>query len=139
MRKRPNVTQLVDFAKCEKLAVLKLSQRETLDAGRRDAINRGTAAHSRMEKAATVDGRCFVASFAFGADAEQTQFLREFRDSRLLPHTLGRAAVRLYYALSPGAVSFLSQVPGGRRLACIVVKWGIFAITLKQGRAKKIK
>lgn len=137
MRKRPSVTQLVDFAKCEKLAVLKLSQRETLDAGRRDAVNRGTAAHSRLENAVTVDGRCFVASFAFGTDAEQTRFLREFRDSRLLPHALGRAAVRLYYALSPGAVSFLSQVPGGRRLACIVVEWGILAITFKQSSAKR--
>lgn len=128
MRKRPSVTQLVDFAKCEKLAILKLDRREELDAVRSGAVKRGESAHRRMERAATVDGRCFVASFAYGPNAKQTQLLRAFRDALLLPSLPGRALVHTYYLISPLAVALLRRAPWGRRVARLVVDFAIVAL-----------
>lgn len=119
--KKVTVTQLVDFAKCEKLGVLKINRAEELGAARQRAVDEGMRSHSRLEHAASVDGRCFVATFAYGADAHQTRILRQFRDARLMPSRGGRALVRVYYAASPWLVAILARVPGGGGCARSVV------------------
>lgn len=131
--KKTTVTQLVDFAKCERLAILKLAKAEPLDAVRRKAVIQGEAVHRQTERAWAVDGRCFVASFAFGPDAVETRDLRRFRDGYLQLRVWGRWSVAVYYLLSPVFVRVARRCPGGlwtsRALARLVwrsirTKWG---------------
>lgn len=126
--RRVTVTQLVDFSKCEKLGVLKLTQKEAVNAARGRAIDAGVAAHGRLERQAVVDGRCFVASYAFGCDAPETNALRSHRDRSWLGTAPGRLGAAAYYRLSPPAVGLLRRMPGGRALARFLVRIYIRAV-----------
>lgn len=60
----------------------------------------------------TVPGRmgCFIATAAYGTDtAKELDILREFRDTVLLPNSLGARLVSFYYKTSPPVADFISQ------------------------------
>lgn len=53
---------------------------------------------------------CFFATAVYGTDtAKEVDILREFRDTVLLPNSLGAEFVSLYYKTSPPIVDFISQ------------------------------
>ena len=53
---------------------------------------------------------CFIATAAYGTDsAEEINILREFRDTVLLPNTLGARFVSFYYTTSPPIADFISR------------------------------
>ena len=54
-------------------------------------------------------GKCFIASTVYGESSPQVLLLREFRDERLVTHSLGRLCVRLYYVFSPSVAIILSR------------------------------
>ena len=55
-------------------------------------------------------GWCFIATAAYGTDtAKEIDILREFRDTVLLPNSLGTEFVSLYYKISPPIANFISQ------------------------------
>ncbi|MFZ5472093.1 MAG: CFI-box-CTERM domain-containing protein [Myxococcota bacterium] len=56
-------------------------------------------------------GACFVATVAFGEDAQELVAFRAFRDRVLLRHTAGAAAVRLYYRHGPAWARFVARRP----------------------------
>ncbi|MCI9157379.1 MAG: hypothetical protein HFF55_00065 [Lawsonibacter sp.] len=60
---------------------------------------------------------CYVATAVYGSyDCPQVWVLRRFRDSRLAPSPLGRAFIRLYYAVSPALVRWFGGTAWFRRL-----------------------
>jgi hypothetical protein len=55
-------------------------------------------------------GGCFIATAAYGTDtAKELNILREFRDTVLLPNSLGAKFVSFYYKTSPPIANFISQ------------------------------
>jgi len=53
---------------------------------------------------------CFIATAAYGTDsAVEIDILREFRDTVLMPNTLGAGFVSLYYRTSPPIAEFISR------------------------------
>jgi hypothetical protein len=70
-------------------------------------------------------GGCFIATAAFGSKFEkQVQLLRRFRDLYLMPHTIGRTFVRVYYRYSPPMADFIAD----HRTLRIVVRISLFPI-----------
>jgi hypothetical protein len=67
-------------------------------------------------------GGCFIATAAFGSKFEkQVQLLRRFRDLYLMPHTIGRVFVRVYYRYSPPIADFIAD----HNTLRIVVRWSL--------------
>ncbi len=56
------------------------------------------------------EGRCFIATAAYGSNLEpEVLLLRRFRNHYLLTNQIGRAAVDLYYNLSPPAADYIRR------------------------------
>ena len=55
-------------------------------------------------------GGCFIATAAFGSNFEKhVQLLRRFRDHYLMPHSIGRAFINVYYRYSPPIANFIAD------------------------------
>lgn len=63
----------------------------------------GDRAHEQFNRQAQ-DQRCYVASYAFGADHPKTQYLRDYRDKHLKASRVGRLFITCYYIASPALV-----------------------------------
>lgn len=49
-------------------------------------------------------GKCYIATYIYGAESTEVELLRSFRDKYLLPRPLFRGAVALYYDVSPKVI-----------------------------------
>lgn len=113
--RKVSVTELCGMAKCERQAVLKKRLGyEAIDEQARRRMESGTAQHKSFEREDLGGQRCFVASWACGPEAGETEWLRSWRDRSLLPNRAGRIAVKCYYALSPLLIRGLRLIPGAR-------------------------
>ena len=123
-----SATELAEMGFCEKRVQLAYMYGEQATPEQRKAMARGQGAHKRyLEEglAATSDRRCFVATFVFGPDAQETQVLRAYRDAVLLRQRWGRVLVAAYYRIAPSVCRVMERLPatvvGARRMLCIVV------------------
>jgi len=65
---------------------------------------------------------CFIATAAFGSKFEKhVQMLRRFRDLYLMPNSIGRAFVRLYYRYSPPMADFIAK----HNILRTMVRWSL--------------
>jgi hypothetical protein len=84
----------------------------------------------------SVGGECFIATAAFGSKFEkQVQLLHRFRDLYLMPHSIGRAFVRVYYRYSPSMADFIAKHDTLRTVvrASLLPVVGVSWIALKMG------
>lgn len=98
------------------LSLSKRSTRESDESVR--AKDRGVELHEDLTSKVlgSDDRRCYVATYAFGADHPVTSDLRAWRDRVLMPTCAGRGLVGVYYALSPWLVGACKRWPALGRL-----------------------
>ncbi|HEV8603925.1 MAG TPA: CFI-box-CTERM domain-containing protein [Tepidisphaeraceae bacterium] len=74
---------------------------------------------------------CFIATAVHGADSQEVQLLRSFRDDFLANNFAGRAFVSLYESASPGLARFISARPNLRSIArAVIVTPGVWLAKL---------
>lgn len=78
---------------------------------------------------------CFIAAAAYGTDtADELDVLRDFRDSTLLPNSLGAWFVGLYYRTSPPVASYISRYEALRTAVRVgLIGPMVVVLTLTQG------
>lgn len=114
--KHLTVTEIVSAVYCEQKMICDIergrSETREVRAKREDGISRHKrfeAEGRRSQGRRTQDRRCFIATAVYGPDAFETDFLRGWRDSVLLPTRFGRIFVRIYYLVSPRLVPMLER------------------------------
>ena len=60
---------------------------------------------------------CYIATHIYGSEANQTDFLRAFRDDRLVESVAGRLFINVYYICSPWLVSKMGRYRWFNQLA----------------------
>ena len=70
------------------------------------SVSRGSA---QSQTASSSSSKCFIATAIYGIDAPETNVLRKWRDSYLMPNKLGRVMVSTYYTLSPYLLSAIKR------------------------------
>ncbi|KXA93221.1 hypothetical protein AKJ66_02520 [candidate division MSBL1 archaeon SCGC-AAA259E22] len=61
--------------------------------------------------------KCFIATASLGSPSHpQLDYLREFRDDKLLTSSIGRAVVHIYYRLSPTIANIISRSSSLRKM-----------------------
>ncbi|TFD75411.1 hypothetical protein E3T54_11810 [Cryobacterium sp. Sr8] len=74
-------------------------------AATRGSVGAPQPGKSAPERSTSGGGGCYIATSVYGSyDCPQVWALRRWRDSVLSPTWHGKAAIRLYYAVSPGLV-----------------------------------
>jgi hypothetical protein len=98
--------------------------------------NQGTGESGGGGTGESGGGGCFIATAAFGSKFEkQVQLLHRFRDLYLMPHSIGRAFVRVYYRYSPSMADFIAKHDTLRTVvrAILLPVVGVSWIALKIG------
>jgi hypothetical protein len=54
-------------------------------------------------------GGCFIATAVYGSQNYKLEIFRNFRDSVLLKHKLGKSFVQFYYKVSPGIANYIRK------------------------------
>ena len=111
-----SVTELAKMGKCETMALLDNKLGRAAPEAVAARAKEGVAAHAKYEMKNKGDSRCFIASWALGAEAEETYSLRRWRDDVLMKTGIGRALVRTYYLMSPACIAIMSKIPFAKRL-----------------------
>ena len=115
MSKKRAIVSASDIGKAaycpHSLSLGKRSARESDESVR--AKDRGVELHEDLTSKVlgSEDRRCYVATYAFGADHPVTSDLRAWRDRELMPSFLGRVLVGAYYVLSPWLVGACKRWP----------------------------
>lgn len=64
---------------------------------------------SRQSRPSSSSSNCFIATAVYGANAPETNILREWRDRTMLPNFWGRILVSIYYSTSPRLVPIVNR------------------------------
>lgn len=70
------------------------------------SVSRGSAQRQTVSSSSS---KCFIATAIYGIDAPETNILRKWRDSYLMPNKLGRVMISSYYTLSPYLVAVIKR------------------------------
>jgi hypothetical protein len=109
--RQASVTELAKMGKCERQVYLDHHHGEDTSLTAK-FIKRGNQEHEQFNRQLSgKDKRCFIATAVFGIDAIETNILRQFRDMHLIPYSLGRMIISLYYSISPYIVIVIEKHP----------------------------
>ena len=126
-RSSVSASELAQMGVCEKRMRFEATLGKRRTSTQDQDSERGITRHGRFHQDAVRRGpgvqtsepqpsRCFVATVVFG-ESPETRTLREFRDTVLQRHWMGRAVIAVYYAVGPTIAAFLAA---GRRRQGIV-------------------
>ena len=117
-------TELAQMGVCERRMHFEATLGKRKSAAQERDSGRGTVRHDRFHrdavryrpgvKTSEPRNRCFVATAVFG-ESPETRTLRQFRDTVLQRHWIGRAAIAVYYFVGPWIADLL--LAGRRRQA----------------------
>lgn len=121
------VSDLAEVATCQRKVYLRAKLGERTTAEREKRREEGTRLHQLAyeqshQSARKRDGRCFIATAVFGESAPETDFLRWYRDEKLVRMRGGRTAVECYYKLSPAVAKVLDRCPRGRTATAWILR-----------------
>jgi hypothetical protein len=123
-----SVSEIVSGVYCENKMVLDIryGKRQTRRVAR--LAKEGDRRHKEFEnqgrRRMRQDRRCFIATAIYGADAAETQFLRDWRDRVLARTVAGRLSVKTYYLVSPRMVALSARFPLVARVArCLLARF----------------
>lgn len=107
------ISEIVSVVYCEQKTLLDIEHGHPETRAVRLKRESGIAQHKRFEDEGrrSQDQNCFIATAIYGPNAFETDFLRGWRDSVLLPTRLGRGFVRAYYFISPRMLPVLDRHP----------------------------
>lgn len=128
MSKYTSISKIIKTTYCEQQVVFdaKYGTKKDLSDQAQRQLNQkaeqGTALHAALEaqgrrtlkqqqQQQAQDARCFVATCAFGHQAPETVWLRNWRDRVLAPNPIGRIAISVYYKVSPLLVHAIKGHP----------------------------
>jgi hypothetical protein len=135
-RKYHTITAIVATVYCEQKAVYDQELGDARPLSIRAKAFGGTIEHLRFQAEGqtrqAIDKRCFIASQIYGIDAEETGWLRAWRDRFLVPRRVGRIAVAAYYRVGPMLIPALA----GSRLLTHLVRAGLDRVVRLIGRTE---
>lgn len=110
-----SISEIAAIVYCERQAVLDRQHGKARSLSVKAKAASGRFQHQRFamegRAQASRDRRCFVATAIYGPEAPETEWLRRWRDTVLMPRIGGRAIVRAYYTLSPCLVCIVERYP----------------------------
>ena len=114
-----SASDLSQMGVCERLVRFEARYGKRPSPCQRQAMARGRMEHDKFFeesvrtnpalKTSLEKPWCFIASATFGPEAKETRTLRLFRDRILRKMVAGRAAVKMYYRISPGICQWLTS------------------------------
>lgn len=109
--KHHTITDIISSTYCEQKMIFDRTRGRVTTREVRAKQEEGVKQHHRFEQRGRsgLDRRCFIATAVYGPEAPETNFLRGWRDQALMPSTLGRAFIQLYYQTSPALVPLLER------------------------------
>lgn len=120
-KKYTSLTEIVSVCYCEQKTVFDIQFGKQKTARTKQYAIEGEKAHKAFERRGRVtgspDSRCFIATAVYGDTANETNFLRHWRDTTLLTTGWGRVLVIAYYRLSPPLAALAKRVPVLQRIA----------------------
>ena len=129
------VTTVAEVMTCQRRVYLRPRHKEAVSLQMRTNRDRGIAIHKEAErlgdrayKATGTDKRCFIATTLFGAEAHETNVLRDYRDRVLRRNAGGRTLVSIYYKVSPSIADLLDSNEVIRKFAAALVRSIVRAI-----------
>ena len=89
-----------------------LVRQKIIETIAQSSINRSSSSYSSnsSSSSSSSSGGCYIATAVYGSyDCPEVWVLRRFRDNFLKTHTLGRAFIKVYYAVSPTLVQWFGN------------------------------
>jgi len=104
---KDKVSSIIDAINIIETLDMSADIRNRLNINKKTITSTKTQINSHMQKSS---GGCYIATMAYGDyNHPQVKILRKYRDDKLSTNVVGRAFIKIYYAVSPHLVKILNN------------------------------